>query len=424
MLPLCQDRKLSCRNAIGLVDLIGKDIIPILDFGRDAMTQKEHPIADGTLERLHVAQAEISEEYLTTHTHPWIIGYSGGKDSTLLVQLVFEMLLDLAPGDRTRPVHVLCNDTLVESPILMAYIDKMLARLQTAAESLHLPIVVVKTTPDPDQTFWVNLIGRGYPAPTRMFRWCTDRMKIAPTSNYIRNKVSENGEVVLLLGVRRAESANRAVTMNRHPNAAGSRLNPHDDMKGCMVFRPLIDMTTDDVWLLLLQRTPPWGGSHRELVTLYRNAQGGECPLVLDKSQAPSCGTSSSRFGCWTCTVVDKDRSMEGFIDAGYEKMEPLMEFRDWLAKFRNERSKRMIERRNGRIALMGDGVTTVAGPFTLEARQEILTRLLEVQTEVGMPLISTDEIARIKAMWAEDTVEEAKRHLMQREQLRQAEQE
>lgn len=190
MIPPCQDRKLSCGKVVSDVDPIRKDNIPVTGFGRDAMTQNEHLIAEGTLERLQVAQAEIREEYLATHTDPWIIGYSGGKDSTLLVQLVFEMLLDLAPGDRTRPVHVLCNDTLVESPILMEYIDKMLARLQTAAESLHLPIVVVKTKPDPDQTFWVNLIGRGYPAPTRMFRWCTDRMKIAPTSNYIRNKVS------------------------------------------------------------------------------------------------------------------------------------------------------------------------------------------------------------------------------------------
>ncbi len=185
------------------------------------MARNEDAETGGTLERLRIAQAEIRAEYLAPYNDPWIIGYSGGKDSTLLVQLVFEMLLDLAPGDRTRPVHILCNDTLVESPILMAYIDKMLGRLQTAAESLHLPIVVVKTTPDPDQTFWVNLIGRGYPAPTRMFRWCTDRMKIAPTSNYIRNKVAETGEVILLLGVRRAESANRAVTMNRHRNAAG-----------------------------------------------------------------------------------------------------------------------------------------------------------------------------------------------------------
>ena len=332
--------RLSLGRAMGLAGVIGNGVIPAPDFSRHSMADQEPSIADGTLQRLRAAQTDIRDEYLSPSKDPWIIGYSGGKDSTLLVQLVFEMLLDLAPGDRTRPVHILCNDTLVESPILMAYIDKMLARLQSAADSLHLPVVVEKTTPDPDQTFWVNLIGRGYPAPTRMFRWCTDRMKIAPTSNYIRTKISESGEVVLLLGVRRAESANRAVTINRHRNIAGSRLNPHDDMKGCMVFRPLIDMSTDDVWILLLQRTPPWGGSHRDLVTLYRNAQGGECPLVIDKSQAPSCGTTSSRFGCWTCTVVEKDRSMEGFIDAGHEHLEPLMEFRDWLAKFRNERSK------------------------------------------------------------------------------------
>ncbi len=383
------------------------------------MVDQQPPMSEGTLERLRAAQADIREEYLAQHNDPWIIGYSGGKDSTLVAQLVFEMLLDLAPSDRKRPVHLLCNDTLVESPILMAYIDRMLDRLQTAADNLHLPIKVVKTTPDPDQTFWVNLIGRGYPAPTRMFRWCTDRMKIAPTSNYIRSQISQSGEVVLLLGVRRAESANRAVTVARHRNVAGTRLNPHDDMKGCMVFRPIIDMSTDDVWLLLLQRSPPWGGSHRELVTLYRNAQGGECPLVMDKSQAPSCGTSSSRFGCWTCTVIEKDRSMEAMIDSGHEHLEPLMDFRDWLAKFRNERSKRMVERRDGRIALMGDGVTTVAGPFTVEARQEILARLLKTQEEVGMQLVSEDEIARIRTIWATDAVEEAKRHLKQRELLR-----
>jgi DNA sulfur modification protein DndC len=402
-----------------MADKVGKGGIPDLGCGRNGMVEQQAPITEGTLERLRAAQADIRDEYLADNRDPWIIGYSGGKDSTLVTQLVFEMLLDLAPSDRTRPVHILCNDTLVESPVLMAYIDAMLTRLQTAAESLHLPITVVKTTPDPDQTFWVNLIGRGYPAPTRMFRWCTDRMKIAPTSNYIRSQISQNGEVVLLLGVRRAESANRAVTVNRHRNVAGTRLNPHDDMRGCMVFRPIIDMTTDDVWLLLLQRQPPWGGSHRDLVTLYRNAQGGECPLVMDKSQAPSCGTSSSRFGCWTCTVVEKDRSMEAMIDSGHEHLEPLMDFRDWLAKFRNERSKRMIERRDGRIALMGDGVTTVAGPFTVEARQEILSRLLQVQAEVEMPLIRDDEIARIRAIWASDAVEEAKRHLKQREQLR-----
>jgi DNA sulfur modification protein DndC len=247
-------------------------------------------------------------------------------------------------------------------------------------------------------------------------------MKIQPTSTYIRQQVTSNGEVILLLGVRRTESAARSKSMNRHRNVGGTRLNPHDDMIGCMVYRPIMELSTDEVWQLLLQRRPPWGGTHRELITLYRNAQGGECPLVIDKSDAPSCGTNSSRFGCWTCTVVDKDHSMEGFIEAGFEHLEPLMDFRDWLAVIRNQRNKRMLERRDGRIALMGDGETTVAGPFTLETRQEILARLLDIQEVVKLPLIHKEEIVHIKRIWAEDTIVDAKRHLRQRELLRERE--
>lgn len=322
------------------------------------------------------------------------------------------MLLDIAPSDRKRPVHILCNDTLVESPILTSFINKMLEKLKDFCEAVNLPINVIKTTPLIDQTFWVNLIGRGYPPPTRNFRWCTDRMKIEPTSNYIQTQVSEKGEVILLLGVRSAESANRANSIKKHKNLEGTRLNPHGDLKGCFVFRPIVDLTTNDVWQLLFQRPPPWGGTHRELVTLYKNAQGGECPLIIDKSDAPSCGSSSSRFGCWTCTVVKKDKSMEGFVEAGHENLEPLLEFRDWLMVFREDRGNRMLERRNGRITLMDDGESTVPGPFSFEARNEILSRLIKIQENIGLSLISDDEIHKIKEIWSDDVLARANRHL------------
>lgn len=365
-----------------------------------------------TAEKIKTALAAIREEYLDPqHAFPWIVGYSGGKDSTLVLQLVFEALLSLPPSDRTRPVHVLANDTLVESPILASYLDKMLVKIRMAGEALRLPTTVVKTTPDIDQTFWVNLIGRGYPSPNRMFRWCTDRMKIRPTSTYILSQVSTSGQTILLLGVRRAESAVRAASVDKYTAKDGSRLNPHNSLKGCLVFRPIVDFTTDEVWQTLAQRPPPWGGSYRELVTLYRNAQGGECPLVLDKDDAPSCGSSSSRFGCWTCTVVEKDRSMEGFIDAGYEHLEPLLYLRDWLVAIRNDRSRRMKERRNGLVSLMANG-SSVPGPFTFETRREILERLLAAQTEVGIPLITDAEVERIHHLWAEDIAADARRVL------------
>lgn len=374
---------------------------------RAQVRNSDDPLARA-MEKFRAAKLDMVEEYRAPHVRPWIVGYSGGKDSTLLLQLVFEILLDLPRSDRRRPVHVVTNDTLVESPLVLRYVDGMLAKLEDAASSLGLPIIVAKTTPTPDQTFWVNLIGRGYPSPNRTFRWCTDRMKIQPTSAYIRQEVAANGEVILLIGVRRDESATRAASVEKYRNG-GARLNPHNDLAGCLVYRPIVDFATDEVWQLLLQRPPPWGGSHRDIITLYRNAQGGECPLVIDKSQAPSCGSSSSRFGCWTCTVVEKDRSMEGFIDAGFEEMEPLLRFRNWLAQIRGDLTMRESERRSGAFSYKRDGAL-IPGPFTITARQQILAQLLELQEEVGMQLITLEEISLIRGIWADDTVTSAAR--------------
>ncbi|BCM17816.1 DNA phosphorothioation system sulfurtransferase DndC [Mesorhizobium sp. J8] len=357
-------------------------------------------IEDSLSDKLEAARRDILDEYRAEHNYPWIIGFSGGKDSTLVAQLVFEMLLELPPSERSRPVHIVANDTLVEAPLIANHLSAILDRMRSVIPGLRLPLTVRKTTPKQDQTFWVNLIGRGYPSPTRSFRWCTDRMKIQPTSEYIRSVVDENGQAILLLGVRRQESATRAMSVARYSN--GERLNAHNTLSGCLVFRPIVDFTTDEVWQLLLQRRPPWGGTHRQLVTLYRNAQGGECPLVLDKDDAPSCGTSSSRFGCWTCTVVVKDHSMEGFVESGNAHLEPLMDFRDRLASLRTDPDMRMARRRSGVASHLADG-SLIPGPFTFEARRLILAELLEVQAKVGEPLISDQEIIEIKRIWAED---------------------
>jgi DNA sulfur modification protein DndC len=369
------------------------------NLGSDRVLESKEIMS--TADKMRRALAEMQSEYASAeHKCPWIVGFSGGKDSTLVVQFVFEMLLSLAPSDRERQVIVLSNDTLVESPILKGHLDRTLEKIQEGADSLRLPIKTVKTQPDVDQTFWVNLIGRGYPAPNRQFRWCTDRMKIQPTSKFILSEVNEFGEVILVLGVRSTESATRAQVAAKY-SAGGQRLHKHSDLPGCLVFRPILDFTTDEVWQVLLQRNAAWGGKHTDLVTLYRNAEGGECPLVIDQSSAPSCGTGSSRFGCWTCTVVTKDKSMEGLIDAGFDYLEPLLEFRDWLQSIRDHRDYRQTERRNGEPGI---------GPFTLDARRKILDRLLSVQENVKFPLISDEEIARIHSIWADDTVVAANR--------------
>ena len=331
--------------------------------------------------RLERIKEVLRREYCRKHKQPWIVAYSGGKDSTLLLQLTWETVAELSPAERRRPIVVLGNDTLVESPLVIRHLHTSLAAVRVAATDHELPMEFRITTPAIDQTFWVNIIGRGYIPPTRNFRWCTDRMKIRPTSRLLQQIVREHGGAVLLVGTRRSESQNRKRAMDRRKVSA-TRLNPHSSVEGCRMFAPLADLDDDDVWMVLMQRHPPWGGTHRQLISLYRQAGGGECPLVMSNEDAPSCGSSSPRFGCWTCTVVAKDRSLRGLIDSGHEEatyLTSLYDFREWLIELREEDANRLPVRRDGNPRHRPDG-SQVFGPFTLAIRRKILERIRALQ--------------------------------------------
>lgn len=343
----------------------------------------------------------IRLEYLSPdQTYPWIVGFSGGKDSTLVTHLVFDAILQVAPSKRTREIHIVSNDTLVESPLVLEHLNRVQNQIRGAAATLRLPVTVATTQPPTQQSFWVLLIGKGYPTPNNGMRWCTDRLKIQPTSTYILEKVSAHGAAILVLGVRKNESNSRARIIEKHPNIPNSNLTPHSSLSGAFIYRPIMELSTDEVWEMLAEHKPAWGGSHRDLIKLYRDAEGGECPVIMSKEDAPGCGTNSSRFGCWTCTVVEKDRSLQGFVDSGMRKYEGLIEFRDWLKSIRNDPEYRQAQRRNGRIQFDGHG-NHIPGPFTVEARQMILQRLLKTQAEYGEKLISEEEIQLIRREWS-----------------------
>ena len=351
----------------------------------------------------------IAEEYLSeTQHYPWIVTFSGGKDSTLVAHLVFEILLSLPPMLRTRQVFFVSNDTLVESPLVVKHMRQSLAEILRAAGIFRLPVSGEITVPILQDTFWTLLIGKGYPTPNRSMRWCTDRLKIQPTSGYILQKVNENGKAIIVLGVRKDESATRKASIESHQNLENSNLTPHSDLKNALVYRPIADLSTDDVWEFLAANDPPWGGTHNGLIKLYREAAGGECPIVLSQEEAPGCGTNSSRFGCWTCTVVNKDRSLQGFVDAGKTEFAPLIEYRNWLVDIRNKPEYRQAERRNGKLTFKSG--KHIPGPFTIKARQEMLAKLLDVQAAFGEELISQDEIDLIKRIWTEDILKQGDR--------------
>jgi DNA sulfur modification protein DndC len=357
-----------------------------------------------TGEVLRERYEQIQRVYLSDN-RPWVLGYSGGKDSTTALQLIWTALSKLSRESATKPVYVISSDTLVETPKIVDYIDTSLERMNSAAAAQGLPITAHKVRPTLEDTFWVNLIGRGYPAPSKRFRWCTDRMKIAPANRFIMDKVAKYGEVVVILGVRKSESATRAQVMNLH-RIQGSLLSRHSSLPSAFVYTPIDDFSVEDVWTYLLQVPSPWGNNNRDLVTMYRNAQAGECPLVVDTT-TPSCG--NSRFGCWVCTVVTKDKSMEALVEGGEDWLEPLLDFRDLLASTQDPEVKSQVrdyKRRNGLVTLKPDG-DIIRGPYRFSFRKQFLRRLLEVQNQVRAKgpnpnevLITDEELHEIRRIW------------------------
>ena len=376
----------------------------------------ENPRRPLLREKLEAVADALRREYRREHPYPWLVAYSGGKDSTLLLQMVWEAVAALPEAERRRDIIVVGNDTLVESPLVIRHLRESAKRIGAAAAGRAMPVQVRITMPAIDQTFWVNVIGRGYIPPTRNFRWCTDRMKIRPTNRLLERVVRRRGGAILLIGTRRGESQNRRRTMDRR-NVSPTALNAHDTIPDCRMFAPLADLDDDDVWKVLMQRPPPWGGTHRRLIALYRQAGAGECPLVMTKSDAPSCGTSSPRFGCWTCTVVVKDRSLRGLIASGAEDargLEALSDFREWLIELREADENRLPVRRSGATRRRADG-TRVLGPFRLDVRKRILERLRELESRLGRPLIERAEMDCIEDIWRRDEITESGRLALQK---------
>ncbi|MFC6093739.1 DNA phosphorothioation system sulfurtransferase DndC [Saccharothrix lopnurensis] len=373
-------------------------------------TPKAAAFQDRTLAEVIDGLADEIRELYVADDVPWVIGYSGGKDSTVVLQLVWLALKDLPAERRTKPVHVISTDTLVENPVVAAWVSQSLDTMRTAAQEQQLPIESHKLTPEIKDTFWVSLIGKGYPAPRPKFRWCTERLKIKPSNSFIRRVVRRHGEAILVLGIRKAESQARAQAMARHEKRrVRDRLSPNGKLPNSLVYSPIEDWSTDEVWAFLMQYPNPWGHKNKDLLTMYQGASDdSECPLVVDDT-TPSCG--DSRFGCWTCTLVEQDKSMTAMIRNDEEKqwMRPLLKLRNELDDVNNEIHTRDFRRMNGNVQLLGDGDRTIPGPYKQSAREDWLRKLLAAQAKVrqkapehvrGIELISVAELHEIRRIW------------------------
>ena len=351
---------------------------------------------------------DIKEEMKLVYLHdkrPWMIGYSGGKDSTLLCQLVFEMLLSLPEYKRWKPVYIVTSDTLVENPIIKKYMHRMSAAINLASEEQKLNVQAHMIYPETRQTFWSLVIGLGYPTPEPPgFRWCTERLKINPSNAFTYNTIKKDGEIVILLGVRKAESAARSRSISSR-EIEGKILVPHEQIPKAYVYSPLADVKNENVWEYLLKGDgkSAWGTDNNYLYSLYQGENLGEEDSVVGQVNKDNMKvTGNSRFGCWICTMVKEDKSLKNFIDHGATELIPLRDFRNWLVELRSNPEARDYRRRNGSVHVMANGEYG-RGPFTMDARKEILRRLLRLENETGFDLISIEELKTIDKIWEDE---------------------
>lgn len=342
---------------------------------------------------------------------PWVIGYSGGKDSTAALQLVWLSLAKLEKSQLKKTVYIINTDTMVESPVVAKWAERSLDQMRETADKDGLPFEIYRLTPKINNTFWVNLLGRGYPFPRKRFRWCTDRLKIKPVNDFIKERIAVHGEIILVLGTRKSESSNRAKTMAHYEKLrVRELLSPNPTLANELVFSPLENWNNNDVWLFLMQYKNPWGYDNNELLTMYKGASAdGECPMMTEAG-LPSCG--KSRFGCWVCTMVEQDKSMEAMISNDSEKewMTPLLEFRNEIGNNDKDRDRRDFRRMGG--FLQGCGGQLNHGPYKKEIRSKWLRRLLEIQLEINhsgpeefatLELITIPELAEIRKIWVNE---------------------
>ncbi|MBD2300110.1 DNA phosphorothioation system sulfurtransferase DndC [Nostoc sp. FACHB-190] len=369
------------------------------------------------VEDIQALTIEIQELYCLDAI-PWVVGYSGGKDSTATLQLVWNAIAGLPAEKRTKTIYVITTDTLVENPIVAAWVRNSLQQMKLEAQAQELPFEPHLLQPDFKETFWVGLIGKGYPAPRGKFRWCTERLKINPSNRFIRDVIRASGEAIVVLGTRKAESTKRANRMKKlEALRVRDRLSPNMNLPNSLVYSPIEDWQNDEVWIYLMQWENPWRYSNKDLFAMYRGASAdNECPLVVDTS-TPSCG--SSRFGCWVCTLVSQDKSLAAMIQNDEEKewMQPLLDFRKELDA-EETRDRRDFRRRNGDVQLYernleGElSIEPIPGPYVKEAREDWLRKLLNVEKQIrqtapenmrDITLISTEELSEIRRIWLEE---------------------
>lgn len=350
-------------------------------------------------EKRFIALGETLDAY-TDESKPgaWVVAYSGGKDSTVALDILILSLLQLKqykPDALNRDIYLTTAQThldFVTDPLKQSELSK----ISKLIDKHELPIKIVEVSSPIEKSFIYLTVGRGYPLPkSRMNRWCTERLKIEPS----QKEHKSINPVLTITGVRMSESASRR---DRIENAQLSEFYFSEKE-----FMPIVNFTLDDVWSYLVREGMSWGDAE-QLGQLYKEATG-ECGLRQRKAGADEknddpCG---ARTGCIICPVVKIDKSSQEFAKHN-PWLQPYVGLRNLMIDMYKEPRNKAGRMRSGRILEYGQGTFTVKARMKLyeavkqaERENEELAKLHGVEPQ---KLIYNDELDNlIQVQWEDD---------------------
>ena len=358
----------------------------------------------------------ILENYYLHDDRPFCVAYSGGKDSSVILYLTVKMLEKLQSKNikLNKRVLVINSNTLAELPPVLEHLQTSLKQIQSYANQNNLPIEVQEVTPELKNTLNVQLLGVGMPPPSNSLRWCTDKLKVFPIDKKIK-EIFPNGRFISIIGTRRDESFSRDARIEK-ASVKGTNLKLNDRYKNASNLMPIELWSTKDVWEYLFKQKNDlvdidflW-----KLYSDASNKDASECTFVGAGGkhiEDGKLGCGVSRFGCWQCYMVrDKDKSLDGLMQSGYENIDLYKEYRDWYWKTSQlgwEKTRDVYSHRHQGQEFYNKGGEenskfgmTMPKGMTLKIRKEAFKRTLKLQSQLNEEIITNDEIIEIQKRW------------------------
>lgn len=303
-----------------------------------------------------------------------LVSFSGGKDSTTILQLILQAL----EGENDKRLYIVNADTLMEIPYFQAYVNKTKVMLEQHIKDKGLNAEMITVYPLSKDSFWTSTLGKGYPAAHMGFRWCTGKLKIDPISKLTRKIVGNSKDYMTFVGVRTSESELRA------------RIYTQKDYKPNH-YAPILDWSSHDVWEFLLTQPCPWNPEgHAELINVYKYSSD-EC--VYGEKQGVCVG--NARYGCWACPLQSNSQlEMIGFHTGESERYRELRRYKNLMVGAANREDCRSRIRRNGEVG---------TGPFLVKIREMLHRELKVTESRTGWSLITQEEERQIFEHWKTD---------------------